>query len=64
MVVADVPGMNPKRFPNCDVLEHSFQLLFNILVPENLSTVFGTPDDVVVANPFGMRLLVESSVHK
>lgn len=49
--IANVPGMNMQLLPFRDVLEHLTEFLFNEQVSQYLSTVFGTPDNVVVTHP-------------
>lgn len=49
--VSDVPLLDYKSFPFGYVLEHSFQLLFNKRWFQHFSTVFGTPDNVIIADP-------------
>jgi hypothetical protein len=39
-----------KPFPCDNLLEYAFEFLFNEKVPEYLSTVFGCPNDMVLAD--------------
>jgi hypothetical protein len=61
--VAHVPGMDRESFPMADHLEDSFQFLFDILVCQDLSTILGGPNQVVLAGIGTMTLcLVETSI--
>ncbi len=44
-------------------LGRSHEILFNIGVRKYLSTIFRTPDNVIVTDPCCVGLLVQSSVH-
>lgn len=61
--VSNVPSVYVEFFPLRDILEHTLQLKFNVVVSEHPSTVFGTPDDMVVTDPRCVGLLVQASVH-
>lgn len=63
MFVTDVPLVDRELLPVCDVLEHSLQFEFNERIPEDLSSVFRSPDQMVVAHPGSMGLLIQPSVH-
>ena len=63
VLVADVPLVDVTLLPLGNVLELSFQFLFDVRVLQYCSAVLGTPDHMVVTDPRAVGLLVESSVH-
>ncbi len=63
MLISNVPCVDMEFLPLRNVLEHSLEFLFNECVSKDLSSVLGTPDDVIVTDPRCVGLLVQSSVH-
>ena len=63
VLITHVPCVNVEFFPLRNILEHTLQLEFNVVVSEHPSAVFGTPDDVIITDPRCVGLLVQASVH-
>ena len=63
VLISDMPRVNMEVFPFCDVLELSFQFLFDVGILEYRAAVLGAPDHVVVTHPCCVCLFVETSIH-
>lgn len=54
VIVSDMPCVDIKSFPLRNVLEHALEFLFNEGWCQNASTVFWTPDNMVITHPGGV----------
>lgn len=50
MLITDMPGVNEEALPLTNQLDDSLELLFNVLVFQDLSSVFWSPDKMVLAD--------------
>lgn len=62
VLIPNVPGCNAKTFPFADGLEYSLQFCFDIFVSQDLTSVPGCPDNVVLAAPLTMFQIVQSAI--
>gem|GEM_PF-5275940 len=62
MVISDVPSDNPDMFPCAYHLDYAFQLSFNIFVSHGMTTVFGSPNQMIFTTVCTMVEIVQPSV--
>ena len=57
-----MPSVDRKPFPFAYHLEYSLQLLFNVLVGQYLTSIFGSPNEVVFADICTVAELIDSAI--
>lgn len=62
MLITDVPGVYNEALPLADELDDSFELSFNVFIFQNLSSVLGCPDEMILADICTMAELIDSPV--
>ena len=65
VLITNVPGIDGETFPVTHQLDNSFELVFNVGGFQDLPSVFGSPDNVVLAVVRAVTELIDTTIaHK
>jgi hypothetical protein len=60
--VSNVPSENSKSLPFADQFEYSFEFSFNVGISQNITSVFGSPNQVILADVCAVAKVIDSCI--